>query len=203
MPTSLRVIVPPHPLISHWLTILRNDATPSALYSTALEEMGRWLTYEAIREWLPHKKESISTSNGFTEGDVIDSSIEILCIPIIPGGLALWQGARGVLPNASLSLGGIPDELSNNSGLIIYIDQITTGQKLLDILQILEKKKVNPNRLRVITALSSSPGLQKIGEIIKDLNIYCACIDPELKTECELIPGIGNPSLRINTIIKE
>ena len=47
MAMSLRVVVPPHPLIGHWLTMLRHRETPAALYATALQELGRWLTYEA------------------------------------------------------------------------------------------------------------------------------------------------------------
>ena len=48
MAMSLRVVVPPHPLIGHWLAMLRHRETPSALYATAMQELGRWLTYEAL-----------------------------------------------------------------------------------------------------------------------------------------------------------
>ena len=51
----------------------------------------------------------------------------------------------------------------------------------------------------MITALAANQGLKEIGENIQDLNIYCACIDPELISESELSPGIGDPSLRIKT----
>ena len=68
MSMSLRVIVPPHPLISHWLTVLRNPTTPEILYATGLEQLGTWLTYEALRDWIPSKKEKITTSTGTTAG---------------------------------------------------------------------------------------------------------------------------------------
>ena len=51
----------------------------------------------------------------------------------------------------------------------------------------------------LITALAANQGLKEIGENIQDFNIYCACIDPELISESELSPGIGDPSLRIKT----
>ena len=44
MSKALRVVVPPHPLIGHWLTLLRDRDTPSALFATAMAELGRWLT---------------------------------------------------------------------------------------------------------------------------------------------------------------
>ena len=47
MAKTLRVVVPPHPLIAHWLTVLRHAGTPAALFATGMEELGRWLSYEA------------------------------------------------------------------------------------------------------------------------------------------------------------
>ena len=41
MTMTLHVVVPPHPLIGHWLSILRIRSTPSAIYATALEQLGK------------------------------------------------------------------------------------------------------------------------------------------------------------------
>ena len=108
MSMSLRVIVPPHPLISHWLTILRDPTTPEILYETGLEQLGTWLTYEALRDWIPTKKEQLTTSTGTTECSIIDPSIPILAIPYLPAGLELYRGARNLIPNSSLCIGGLP-----------------------------------------------------------------------------------------------
>ena len=196
---SLRVIVPPHPLISHWLTILRNPTTPEILYATGLEQLGTWLTYEALRDWIPNRKEQIDTSTGKTECTIIDPDIPILAIPYLPAGLELFRGARNLIPNSSLCIGGLPNEIDQNAGIIFYIDQITTGKMLLKDLKRLKDKKIDSRRIRVIAALTANPGLKEIGENIQDLNIYCACIDPELISDSELSPGIGDPSLRIKT----
>ena len=196
---SLRVIVPPHPLISHWLTILRNPTTPEILYATGLEQLGTWLTYEALRDWIPNRKEQIDTSTGKTECTIIDPDIPILAIPYLPAGLELFRGARNLIPNSSLCIGGLPNEIDQNAGIIFYIDQITTGKMLLKDLKILKDKKIDSRRIRVIAALTANPGLKEIGKNIQDLNIYCACIDPELISDSELSPGIGDPSLRIKT----
>ena len=199
MSMSLRVIVPPHPLISHWLTILRNPTTPEILYATGLEQLGTWLTYEALRDWIPNRKEQIDTSTGKTECTIIDPDIPILAIPNLPAGLELFRGARNLIPNSSLCIGGLPNEIDQNAGIIFYIDQITTGKMLLKDLKRLKDKKIDSRRIRVIAALTANPGLKEIGENIQDLNIYCACIDPELISDSELSPGIGDPSLRIKT----
>ncbi len=199
MAMTLRVVVPPHTLIAHWLTMLRNESTPASLYSTGLEELGRWLTYEALRDWLPYRQEKVTTNLCSTEGQVIESSVPILAIPFLPGGLELWQGARKVLPNAHLCLKGVPNFIEENAGIVLLLDQIDTGGRLVEALSVLKKKNVDTRRIRVVTALASSPGLVRTGEENPELNIFTACIDPELTENGEIKPGIGNPSLRINT----
>ncbi len=201
MAMTLKIIVPPHPLIAHWLTILRAEVTPNALYATSLEQLGKWLTYEAIRDWLPYRKEEVITSKGKTEGTVIETRVPLLAVPSLPAGLQLWEGAKDLLPNSILCLGGLPDQIEKTAGVILFVDQITTGKKLLSDLESLNSKGVDFSRIKIITALASNYGLKTIGEIFSDLTIYSACIDPELTEEGEISPGIGNPSKRINTRI--
>ena len=40
-----------------------------------MEELGRWLTYEAIRDWLPHRREEVQTLLELTEGTVIETNV--------------------------------------------------------------------------------------------------------------------------------
>ena len=201
MAMTLRVVVPPHPLIAHWLTMLRDKRTPAPLYAKSLEELGRWLTYEALRDWLPHRKEEVTTPQAKSIGTVIEPSIPLLALPEIPGGLELWHGGRNVLPNAHLCIGGVPDSIEENAGIVIYVDQITDGKALLKTFDLLAQQNVEARRIRVISALVAKPGLKSLGERIHDLNIYCSCIDPEITDNDEIKPGIGKPSLRLNTKI--
>ena len=202
MAMSLRVVVPPHPLIGHWLTMLRHRETPPALYATAMQELGRWLTYEALRDWLPHRREPIPTANGDTEGLVVESRAPLLAMPVMPGGLELWQGGRQVLPEASLCLNGVPDSIETNAGLVIFIDQITDGHAVLRLLQDLQQQGVSGNRIRLITALCANPGLKTLGEAVPDLTIYTTCIDEGLDAYGQAVPGIGDPLQRLNLRLK-
>ena len=199
MAMSLRIVVPPHPLIAHWLTVLRCATTPAPLYATGLDELGKWLSYEALRDWLPHRSEEVITNNGTVKGQVIENKIPLLAIPINQGGFELWYGARTVLPNANSCIEGLPNFIDRDAGLIVFIDQIASGKRLLETLLALKEKNVESKRIRVVTALASKPGLQKIGEEIADLTIYSGCIDPDLNENGEIIPGIGKPFLRLNT----
>ena len=195
---SLRVVVPPHPLIGHWLTMLRHRDTPPALYATALQELGRWLTYEALRDWLPHRKELVPTPLSETEGTVVESGVPLLAIPTLPVGLELWQGARSVLPEACLCLSGVPASIESNAGVILFADQIGDGESILIQLRRLQEQGVDGRRIRLITALCSSPGLKRLGEEISDLTLHTACIDEVVDQKGLIDPGIGDPVRRLN-----
>ena len=198
MAMSLRVVVPPHPLIGHWLTMLRHCDTPPALYATGLQELGRWLTYEALRDWLPHRKERVPTTASETEGTVVEASVPLLAVPSLPCGLELWQGARSVLPDAAVCLNGIPAEIEANAGVILFVDQVTDGKAVLRQLQQLKEQGIDGRRVRLITALCASPGLKLLGEEIPDLTLHTACIDETLNEDGQVEPGIGDPLRRLN-----
>ncbi|QNJ19863.1 putative uracil phosphoribosyltransferase [Synechococcus sp. A18-25c] len=197
MAKTLRVVVPPHPLIAHWLTVLRHQGTPAPLCRTAMEELGRWLTYEALRDWLPHRRDTVQTPLASTEGTVIEAGVPLLAVPILPGALHLWEGARQVLPNAELCLGGLPEAIETQAGVVLLLDQISQGDDLIDLLRSLERLGVEAPRLRVITTLTASPGLKRIGETYPEITIHTACIDAELDEQQRILPGIGDPLQRL------
>jgi len=201
MSNTLRVVVPPHPLIGHWLTLLRDRETPSALYTTAMMELGRWLTYEALRDWIPYQRVVVQTPLASTEGTVVDSSVPMLAVPLLRGGLALWDGARPVVPSAAvahLGLGAsLPDQIPERAGVLVFAPQVASGTALLQVLEQLEARGVSGMRLRVITALTASPGLKQIGERYADLTLYTGCIDAELDAQGRILPGIGDVEERL------
>jgi uracil phosphoribosyltransferase len=213
MSMSLRVVVPPHPLIGHWLTLLRDRNTPSPLFATSLAELGRWLTYEALRDWLPERSVAIETPLSATEGRVIDPTIPLLAVPVLREGLGLWQGAQGVLPNASVAhvgltagdsgapsrwyLDSLPKAIGERVGVLVFLPVLASGATLMSLLERLDSLGVRGPRLRVITSLAAAPGLKAVGERFGDLTVYCACIDPELTDEGLLRPGCGDIAARL------
>ena len=200
MAMSLKVIVPPHPLIKHWLSILREKNTPKILYSTGYEQLGKWLTYEALRNWLPYKKEIINTENGEADGFFINNEYPIKVFAMIPEGLSLWYGSKEIIPNSTLSLGELPKSIDSNEGVIFYSEQITTRSATLETLIKLKKLGVDSNRILLITAICSNKGLNKIAKLFPYQVIYTSCIDEEDENTKLLFPGIGNPLLRLSTI---
>ncbi len=203
MAMSLKVIVPPHPLIKHWLSILRERNTPNILYSTGYEQLGKWLTYEALRNWLPYKKEIINTDNGEADGFFINNEYPIKVFVMMPEGLSLWYGSKEVIPNSTLSLGELPKSIDSNEGIIFYSEQITTTSATLETLIKLKKLGVDSNRILLVTAICSNKGLNEIAKLFPNQVIYTSCIDEEDENTKLLVPGIGNPLLRLSTIFQD
>ncbi len=203
MAMSLKVIVPPHPLIKHWLSILREKNTPNILYSTGYEQLGKWLTYEALRDWLPYKKESINTDNGEAEGVFINNDYPIKVMAIMPEGLSLWYGAKEVIPNSTLFLGELPKKIEENVGVIVYSDQIKMKSNPIETLIKLKTLGVESNRILLISSICSNKGLNEIAKIFPQQVIYTSCIDEEDENSNLLKPGIGNPLLRLSTIFSD
>jgi uracil phosphoribosyltransferase len=206
MAMSLRVVVPPHPLIGHWLTVLRDQHTPQPLYATAMTELGRWLTYEAMRDWLPHRRVPLHTDLASTEGEVVDAGVALLALPILPAGLGLWNGAQSVLPAAGVahllvrrdgSIEGLPEHIDERVGVLVFSGEVASGERLERLLTALASRGVQGRRLRLITALTASPGLKRLGEANPDLTLYTACIDAELNGEGRIVPGIGAVPARL------
>ncbi len=207
MAMALRVVVPPHPLLTHWLTVLREPQTPSPLYATAMAELGRWLSYEALRDWLPQRQLPIETPQGPVVGQVIDATVPLLALVEMPGGVGLWQGAQAVLPAAQLghvvgNAGGItwhnwPEPIAERTGVMVFWGELAEPEPLLHLLDTLQSCGVSGGRLRLITAVAAAPALQVIGERHGALTLYTAAIDPELSSEGLVAPGIGALQARL------
>uniref|UniRef100_M4E387 Uncharacterized protein n=1 Tax=Brassica campestris TaxID=3711 RepID=M4E387_BRACM len=75
-----KVLAPPHPLVKHWIFVMRNDQPPTAISlnsfeivsGNAIAEIGRLLMFEASREWLPMVVGEIMTPVGATSVELIE-----------------------------------------------------------------------------------------------------------------------------------
>ncbi|MBC7826058.1 MAG: uracil phosphoribosyltransferase [Candidatus Parcubacteria bacterium] len=208
MTLQLRVYVPPHPLIKHWLGVARDAATPSALFRSAMTELGRWLTYEAIREWLPTVETTIETPLSPCPATFINPEVPIVVVPILRAGLALLDGAQGILPLASIYhlglvrneetleascyLNRLPDQISPQTHVLITDPMLATGGTTIAAMEELTKRGVDPALVRIVAVVAAPPALQKLSVAYPGLNIYTAAIDEGLNEKGFIVPGLGD-----------
>jgi uracil phosphoribosyltransferase len=208
MTLQMRVYVPPHPLIQHWLGVARDAATPSALFRSAMTELGRWLTYEAIRDWLPTAEMTISTPLGPCQATFINPDEALVVVPILRAGLALLDGAQALLPLASIYhlgfvrneetleascyLNKLPAQFTPQTRVLITDPMLATGGTTMSAMAELTQRGIDPALVRIIAVVAAPPALQKLSMAYPGLNIYTAAIDEGLNDRGFIVPGLGD-----------
>ncbi len=208
MAPQLRIFVPPHPLIKHWLGIARNKATPGPLFRTAMKELGRWLAYEATREWLPAQEAVVETPLGPTPATFIDPLVPIAVVPILRAGLTLLDGIEEVIPNAATYhyglarneetleaycyLNKLPESFAPDTRIIISEPMLATGGSIVQTLKALTERHADPAMIRILSVVAAPPALQKIGADFPAIQIYSAIIDEEVNDQGFIVPGLGD-----------
>lgn len=208
MTLQLRVYVPPHPLIKHWLGVARDSGTPSALFRSAMTELGRWLTYEAIREWLPTIDTTIDTPLSPCPATFINPEVPIVVVPILRAGLALLDGAQSLLPLASIYhlglvrneetleascyLNKLPAQFDPETRVLITDPMLATGGTTIAAMEELTRRGVNPALVRIVAVVAAPPALQKLSVAYPSLSIYSAAIDEGLNERGFIVPGLGD-----------
>jgi len=208
MAVQLRVYVPPHPLIKHWLAVARDAATPSVLFRSAMTELGRWLTYEAIREWLPTVETIVQTPLAECPATFIDPEAPLVVVPILRAGLGLLEGIQSVLPLASIYhlgivrneetleptcyLNKLPAEFNPATRVIISEPMLATGGTIMMVMAELTKRGIDPSLIRILSVVAAPNALQKLSVAYPSLNIYTAIIDEHVNEQGFIVPGLGD-----------
>ncbi|GBG74009.1 hypothetical protein CBR_g17719 [Chara braunii] len=204
---QMLVFVPPHPLIKHWIAVLRNEATPPTIFRGALAELGRLLVYEATRDWMPLVDMQIQTPLGEADVSFVDPSQPIKLVPILRAGVVMLEEASSLLPASqtyhvgynrddqsllpSLYLNRLPETFPEDSRVMVVDPLIATGGTLEATIEELRARGVDTRLMRVITAVCCPTGLQKLTKY-EGLRIYAGIIDPELNSRGMIVPGIGD-----------
>ncbi|MBD2437769.1 uracil phosphoribosyltransferase [Nostoc sp. FACHB-110] len=213
MTVQLRVYVPPHPLIKHWLAVARDAATPSVLFRSAITELGRWLTYEAAREWLPTLESTVQTPLETCPATFINPEVPVAVVPILRAGLGLLEGAQTLLPLASIYhlglardeetlearcyLNKLPQKFDPQTRVLITDPMLATGGSIMRAMAELTQRGVDPALTRIVSVVAAPPALQKLSAAYPSLIIYTATIDEVVNDRGFIVPGLGDAGDRI------
>ncbi len=208
MSLQLRVYVPDHPLIKHWLGVAREANTPSVLFKTAMTELGRWLAYEATRDWLPTLETTVQTPLAQAPATFINPEAKIAVVPILRAGLALLEGAQALLPLASIYhlglvrneetlqascyLNKLPEKFAAETRVMILEPMLATGGSILQAMSQITQRGANPTLVRVISVVAAPPALQQLSQKYPSLKIYTAIIDEGINSHGYIVPGLGD-----------
>lgn len=208
MALQLRVYVPPHPLIQHWLAVARDEGTPSVLFRSAMTELGRWLTYEAIRDGMPTVETTVNTPLAPCAATFINPEAPVAIVPILRAGLALLEGAQSLLPLASIYhigvvrneetlepsiyLNKLPQQFAPETRVLITEPMLATGGTITTVMGELVARGIDPAQVRIVSVVTSPTALQKLNVAYPGLVIYAAAIDEGLNDLGYIVPGLGD-----------
>ncbi|XP_027066309.1 uracil phosphoribosyltransferase isoform X1 [Coffea arabica] len=202
------VFVPPHPLIKHWVSVLRNEDTPTPIFKSAMAELGRLLMYEASRDWLPTISGEIQSPLGVATVEFIDPREPVAVVPILRAGLALAEHASSILPASktyhlgisrneetlqpTVYLNKLPDRFPEGSRVFVVDPMLATGGTIVAALNLIKERGVDNKQIKVVSAVAAPPALQKLSEKFPGLHVYAGNIDPTVNDKGFIIPGVGD-----------
>ena len=208
MTLQLRVYVPEHPLIKHWLSVARDANTPPVLFKSAMNELGRGVTYEAIRNWLPTVETKVQTPITECAATFVNPQAPIGVVPILRAGLALLDEVQKVLPAASVYhlglardestlepacyLNKLPDRFAPETRIVILEPMLATGGSIMLAMKEVTSRGVDPELIRIISIVAAPPALRQLSENYPGLEIYTAIIDEGLNSKGYIVPGLGD-----------
>ncbi len=203
------VHVPTHPFITDALAQCRDKSTPTPQFRAAVASLGRWLAYEACRDWLPTLQTRVETPLD-VEADavVIDRTSRVEIVPILRAGLALVEGVLPLLPDAQILhvgyrrdqetaravcyLTGLPEQMPDGGRYLILEPMLATGGTLIQALDAMTARGADVGLIRVLSLIASQPALDKIGEKYPEVTIFCAAVDAEIDERFFIVPGLGD-----------
>lgn len=202
------VFVPPHPLIKHWVSVLRNEQTPCPVFKNAMAELGRLLMYEASRDWLPTIAGEIQSPMGIASVEFVDPREPVAIVPILRAGLALAEHASSILPatktyhlgvsrneetlQPSVYLNKLPDKFPEGSRVIVVDPMLATGGTIVAAIDLIKERGVDNSQIKVICAVAAPPALTKLSEKFPRLHVYAGILDPTVNEKGFIIPGLGD-----------
>lgn len=181
---------------------IRNPETGSVSFRQALEKIGENLALGVLEE-LHTKEVAIQTLTGAEAKHLVIDEVPVL-VTILRAGLPLNAGVQKVFPGAKVGFLAMSRNeetlkakaeyiaLPNLEGKTVIISDtmLATGGSLLNAIQIIEERF--PQKIFVITAIASKPGIERISKYNPAIKIFAAAIDPSLNEKGFIIPGLGD-----------
>ena len=206
--TQNNLTVVDHPLIQHKLTIMREKATPSAVFRQLLREISLLLAYEVLRD-LPTTTKAIETPMGPMDAPILKGK-KLVFASILRAGNGLLDGMLDLVPSARVGHIGLyrdpetltaieyymkmPEELSERR--VIAVDpMLATANSASAALTRL--KDAGAKDIKFVCLLAVPEGIKALTEAHPDIHIYTAAIDSHLNDHGYIVPGLGDAGDRM------
>lgn len=191
-----------HPLVRHKLTLLRRVQTEPKKFRELVQELTRFLLYEATQD-IGLEPVEIETPLGAMTGQRNASQIGLF--PILRAGLGMVDPAIEMIPTANVWHLGLyrdhdtlepvtyynklPPQLDVD--LCIILDpMLATGGSAIAAVDIL--KRWGATRIKFLGLIAAPEGVAMLHQHHPDVPIYLAALDQGLNEKSYIVPGLGD-----------
>ncbi len=206
----MRVHVADHPLITHKLTVLRDESTPSPVFRQLTSELMTLLAYEATRNVrvTPHEiRTPVTTTTG-----VRISEPRPLVVPILRAGLGMLEGMMTMIPTAEVGFLGmarneetlqpqtyaerLPSDLSDRQCFVLD-PMLATGGSLGAAIEFLFERGAQD--VTAVCILGAPEGVAAIEKQVegRDVTLVLGALDERLDENAYIVPGLGDAGDRL------
>jgi uracil phosphoribosyltransferase len=212
----MKVHIASHPLISHKLTVLRDERTDSPTFRRLVEELVTLLAYEATREVRTETvtvKTPVTTTQGLKMAEP-----RPLVVPILRAGLGMLDGMVRLVPTAEVGFLGmvrdektllastyanrLPQDLSGRQCFVLD-PMLATGGTLVAAINYLID--LGATDITAICILAAPEGIAHMEESFQNcevpITVVTGALDEKLNEHGYIVPGLGDAGDRLYGVV--
>ena len=212
----MKIHIASHPLLTHKLTVLRDEKTDSPTFRRLTEEIVTLLAYEAMRE-VKTIPVTVKTPVAMAQGEQLAKPKPVV-VPILRAGLGMLEGMSRLIPTAEIGFLGmerdektlkattyanrLPEDLTNRQCYILD-PMLATGGTLVSAIEFLAAKGATD--ITAICILAAPEGIAVLEKAFASsklsLKLVTGALDERLNEKGYIIPGLGDAGDRLYGVV--
>jgi uracil phosphoribosyltransferase len=209
----MRTLLADHPLVTHKLTLLRDERSNTATFRALADELVTLLAYEATRE-VRVTEVAVTTPVGTAIGAKLAEPAPLI-VPVLRAGIGMLDGMTRLLPMASVGFVGmvrdeeslvastyanrLPADLSGRDAFVLD-PMLATGGTLVTVIGLLAAR--GAASVTAICLLASPEGLARLDEAFPgagtpSVRVVTGAVDERLNNKGYIVPGLGDAGDRL------
>jgi uracil phosphoribosyltransferase len=196
-----------HPLVAHYLSILRNKETNANDFRRSLNAMSYILAFESTKRL---GMQDIKVETPLEEANCEMINQEVILIPIIRAGLSLLEGFENLIPEYKIGYIGLKRNEENftaeeyyynvppfesNAKIIILDVMLATGSSTCSTINRLVLD--GAQNITIASVISAPEAIERILTEYPKIHIISASLDRKLNSAKFILPGLGDAGDRL------
>ena len=212
----MKIHIADHPLITHKLTVLRDERTDSPTFRRLTEEIVTLLAYEATRE-VKVESVNVKTPVAMAQGLHLAKPKPVV-VPILRAGLGMLEGMSRLIPTAEIGFLGmvrdektlqattyanrLPEDLTGRQCYILD-PMLATGGTLVAAIEFLLAK--GATEITAICILAAPEGIAVLEKAFANskvaIKLVTGALDERLNEHGYIVPGLGDAGDRLYGVV--